>query len=43
MVCHTHSVSWDIDMDPPQCDCPSEELDLLVFEQQELPFYGSDD
>lgn len=39
VICHTHDLSWDMDMDPPQCSCLSEDLDLLVIEEQELPFY----
>lgn len=35
-ICHVHDISWDVNMDPPHhCD---EEHDLLVFEEQELPF-----
>lgn len=26
-ICHTHGLVWDIDFDPPQCDC---EYDLLI-------------
>jgi hypothetical protein len=36
-LCPTHKLSWDIDFDPPECDC---EYDIMVIEQPELPFYN---
>lgn len=39
VLCPTHKLSWDMDMDPPQCSCLSEGLDLMVIEEPELPFY----
>jgi hypothetical protein len=35
MICFTHNVSWDMDADPPQCDCLAEELELQVIEDEE--------
>ena len=39
-VCHTHDLSWNVDMDPPQCGC---EYELMVIEEMELPFYAPND
>lgn len=34
-ICHTHDISWDMDLDPPhECDY---EHDLMVFEDEPLP------
>lgn len=35
VVCHRHDLSWDMDYDPPGCNC--EDTDLLVFEDEPLP------
>lgn len=31
VVCHTFDLSWDLDYDPPECDDPDHEHDLLVI------------
>lgn len=36
LICKKHDVSWDMDMDPPQCDCLAEELELLVIEDEDV-------
>lgn len=33
LVCHRHDLSWDMDFDPPQCDC--EDTQLLVLKNEE--------
>lgn len=37
-ICHVHDISWDLDFDPPHSCEYEDEYDLLVFEEQELPF-----